>query len=185
MKRWISIIGAMVLLVPVAAYAEGDTDSSVRLQEIKDRQAISIAAEQRDSTINLCQTGKATLAQVQIADDSAVKKRLTVYSGIQKEVKAIELRMTKQGADASEVDLLIGKLQQSLDSFSEQARYTQQLAEDISTIDCLASPELYVAAIKEYKEVRQSVYASARDLKNTIMTAQQQTFNPLIDRLRI
>lgn len=173
------------MLVPVSVYAEGNIDSSVRLQEIKDRQAITIAAEQRDFTINQCQTGKTTLAQTQVVSDGAVKKRLAVYSSIQKEVKAIELRMTKQGADASEIDLLIGKLQQSLDSFSEQARYTQQLAEDISTIDCVSSPELYVAAIKEYKEARRSVYTSASELKNVIMTAQQQTFNPLIDRLRI
>lgn len=185
MKRWISIFGAVVLLLPMRVYAEGNIGNAERLQEIKDRRSIVVTSEQRDIVIQQCQAGKSKIATIQAANESAVKKRLTVYSGIQKEVKAIELRMTKQGADASEVDLFIGKLQQDLDSFSEQARYSQQLAEDITTIDCVATPELYVAATEEYKQARQSVYTSANELKNTIMTAQQQTFKPLVDRLRI
>ena len=185
MKRWISIFGAVIVLLPMSVYAEGNIDKIERLKEIKDRRSIVVTSEQRDAAVQQCQIGKNTIAIIQAASDSAVKKRLTVYSDIQKEVKAIELRMSKQGADASEIDLLIGKLQQNLDSFSEQARYSQQLAEDITTIDCATAPDLYVAAIEEYKQVRQSVYTSASELKDTITTAQQQTFNPLIDRLRI
>jgi hypothetical protein len=93
--------------------------------------------------------------------------------------------MTKQGADASEVDLLIGKLQQNLDIFIEQSRYTQLLSEAIATIDCNTSPETYVSAMQEYKDARQLLYQSAAELKNSVLAAKQQTFDPLIDRLRI
>ncbi|MEZ6331365.1 MAG: hypothetical protein R3B12_05205 [Candidatus Saccharimonadales bacterium] len=60
-----------------------------------------------------CINNKQTIKTLQTATDESAKKRIATYGAIQKEIKAIELRMSKQGADASEVDLLISKLQQS------------------------------------------------------------------------
>jgi hypothetical protein len=185
MKRYLIIVAVVAMFIPISTYAQGTIDSAGRLQEIQERRASSVAQEQRQSVVNQCQTVKTLMPQIQTASDAAVKKRLAVYASIQKEVKAIELRMTKQGADASEVDLLIGKLQQNLDIFIEQSRYTQLLSEAIATIDCNTSPETYVSAMQEYKDARQLLYQSAAELKNSVLAAKQQTFDPLIDRLRI
>ena len=185
MKLLVSIVALFILILTPAVFAEGVIGPTERLQEIKERRAVSIPEEQKPTVVAQCVQGKSQIKTIQTASDSAVRKRLVIYEAIQKEIKAIELRMTKQGADASEVDLLIGKMQQNLDSFSEQARYSQQLAEDVSIIDCAASPDVYRAATDEYIETRNKLYDTATDLKRMVVAAPNETFARLIDRLTI
>lgn len=184
------IIGAacsllLVLLASVYTYAEGPINSIDRLRDIQQNRNITISPDQRETIISKCNKGKVQIVKIQSTADVAAKKRLVVYGDIQKEIKAIELRMTKQGADASEIDLLIGKLQQNIDRFDELARYANQLSEDITSIDCLATPELYLAGTDEYKDTRLNLYDAATQLKATILEAPQSTFTPLIGRLKI
>lgn len=185
MKLFVSILLLALLTIAPAVVAEGVIGSTERLQDLQQRRSVTVSEDQRDAVIAQCSQGKTKVITIQSSTDSSVKKRLAIYESIQKEIKAIELRMSKQGADASEIDLLIGKLQQNLDAFIEQARYSQQLAEDIATIDCTASPELYKAAADEYIETRSRLYTTASELKKIIMTAPKDTFAPLADRLKI
>lgn len=181
---FISLITLTCVIAP-AVYAEGAIGPAERLQELQQRRGSTVSDDQRPVAIGRCNQGKQQVGSIQKASDNAVKKRLAIYGSIQKEIKAIELRMTKQGADASEIDLLIGKLQQDIDGFSEKARYSQQLAEDIATIDCAAHPEYYQAAAEEYVVIRSELYSVATDLKRTVTESPEKTFGPLIDRLRI
>lgn len=185
MKLYLAAFFGLLLIIAPVAYAEGIIDSGERLRDIQQQRNITIPPEQREAVIAQCAQGKVYIRSVQTSADSAIKKRLITYSEIQKELKAMELRMTRQGADASEIDLLIGKMQQDIDSFSEQARYSAQIVEDIATIDCATSPELYRAAADEYIDTRNEIKESAEQLKTTVLSAPQTTFTPLIDRLRI
>mgnify|MGYP003585561390 FL=1 len=188
MWKRLSVVISLVLMVTITSsvVAEPAGDNMSRLQAMQQKWSVAPPAnEQREYMVNRCLSGQSQFTKLQAAGDNATTKRLIAYSAIQKEVKAIELRMTKQGADASEIDLFIGKLQQNIDSFTEQSRYSQQIAQDIQTISCTNNPELYTAAIVEYSDVRRNLYNIATDLKNTIITAPQDTFAPLIGRLRI
>lgn len=185
MKFFGVLVFILVAIVTPAVYAEGAIGPTERLQELQQNRGVVVTPEQRDSVSKQCNENKPQLLTLRDAEDAAVRKRLTVYSTIQKEVKAIELRMSKQGADASEIDLFIGKLQQDLDAFTEQARYSEQLAEDIATIDCSATPEYYQAAVEEYAENREKLLATATELRSMVQDAPNTTFSPLIDRLRI
>lgn len=186
MKLILAALFFTLLAIAPSVVAEGVIGSTERLQDIQQRRGIStVAEEQKQTAISQCDEGKVKVKATQTLTDSAVKKRLAIYESIQKEIKAIELRMSKQGADASELDLLIGILQQNLDTFTEQARYSQLLAEDLSTVDCTASPELYRAGADEYMEVRNNMYTSSTELKNSILVAPNETFAPLADRLKI
>lgn len=186
MKLIISVLFFTVIAITPSVVAEGVIGSTERLQDIQQQRGISaFADDQKPTAIAQCNEGKTKIRTVQSSADSSVKKRLAIYETIQKEIKAIELRMSKQGADASELDLLIGTLQQNLDTFTEQARYAQLLAEDISTIDCNSSPELYRAAADEYMEVRNNLYTSSAELKKVIILAPKETFAPLAGRLKI
>jgi small-conductance mechanosensitive channel len=185
MKLFVTTVLLALLTITPAVVAEGVIGSTERLQELQQRRSVTVPEDQKSTIIAQCGQGKANVIVIQAATESSVKKRLAIYETIQKEIKAIELRMSKQGADASEIDLLIGKLQQNLDAFTEKARYSQQLAEDISTIDCNASPEIYKAAADEYIETRNNLYTTAAELKKIIITAPNDTFTPLADRLKI
>lgn len=185
MKLFITTILLAIVAISPVVVAEGVIGSTERLQDIQQRRSISLSDEQKSTAILQCNQGKTQIVTIQSASDSSVKKRLAIYETIQKEIKAIELRMSKQGADASEIDLLIGTLQQNLDAFTEQARYSQQLAEDISTIDCAATPELYRAAADEYMDTRNNLYSTSAELKKIIIVAPKSTFAPLADRLKI
>ena len=183
MWKRLSVVISLVLMVTITSsvVAEPAGDNMSRLQAMQQKWSVAPPAnEQREYMVNRCLSGQSQFTKLQAAGDNATTKRLIAYSAIQKEVKAIELRMTKQGADASEIDLFIGKLQQNIDSFTEQSRYSQQIAQDIQTISCTNNPELYTAAIVEYSDVRRNLYNIATDLKNTIITAPQDTFAPLI-----
>ncbi|MCB9817660.1 hypothetical protein H6795_04025 [Candidatus Nomurabacteria bacterium] len=181
------VISVLLLVMGVApnVLAEGQIDSKDRLMELQDKRSVSILPQDRAVVSEQCINNKQTIKTLQTATDESAKKRIATYGAIQKEIKAIELRMSKQGADASEVDLLIGKLQQSLDTFTEKSRYSQQLAEDITAVDCVNSPELYKAGIAEYNQTRQEMFTLASELKVTVLLSPQTTFNPLINRLRI
>lgn len=185
MKLFITTLALIIFVATPAAFAEGIIGPTERLQEIQQRRDVKFSEEQKPLVVAQCVQGKSQIVAIQASADSAIRKRLAIYETIQKEIKAIELRMTKQGADASEVDLLIGKMQQDLDSFTEQARYSQQLAEDIATIDCNTVPELYRAAADEYIDSRNKLYETATDLKRIIVVAPDETFNRLMDRLKI
>lgn len=185
MKLFLTVTTLAIITLTPSVIAEGIVGPTERLQDIQQRRATTVAEDQKSAIILQCNEGKNKITTIQLASDSSVKKRLAIYETIQKEIKAIELRMSKQGADASEIDLLIGKLQQNLDTFIEQARYSQQLAEDISTIDCNASPELYRAGADEYMEVRNNLYTTSSELKKVIIVAPNETFAPLADRLKI
>jgi hypothetical protein len=185
MKLFITTIMLTIFTLTPVVVAEGVIGSTERLQDIQQRRAITLSDDQKPAAIVQCTQGKNDIIAIQAASDSSVKKRLAIYETIQKEVKAIELRMSKQGADASEIDLLIGALQQNIDEFSEQARYSQQLAEDIRSIDCATSPDLYRAAADEYIETRNNLYTTSAELKKIILVAPKSTFAPLADRLKI
>lgn len=164
-------------------FAQADNFSQERLTGFSVKYKVSLDDNRINAIKKNCDSTKTTLKGLQITTDSAVRKRLLVYSDIQKELKALEIRLSRQGADASEIDLMIGKLQQELNQFNEYSQAHSDVVLDLVSIDCKEKPELFAAGIYELRSLRDQMQNSAEQLKNTVNESKETTFNPLVDRL--
>lgn len=184
-KRIIAIFLLFIFLGPGVAMAQDTGISEERLQEIQDKRNVTLSEQTKTRVEETCAANRIKLQTMQRDSDQSVRKRLVLFGDIQKELKALELRITRQGADASELDLLIGNITQQLDNFRELNLIHDNLVSDLNTIDCKAKPELYVAGIEELREVRKRLLDQARSLKRTVIESPNTTFLPLIERLLI
>ena len=103
---------ALVTQSPIVI-AQADNFSQERLTELSARYKVRLDDDKVNAIKQNCDSTKTILKGLQITTDSAIRKRLLVYSDIQKESKALEIRLSRQGADASEIDLMIGIHMQS------------------------------------------------------------------------
>lgn len=186
MLRIFLVLLSFIIFAPVVSFAQSDDFAEERLKEYQQKHTISLSQDQKQKVIDTCSSHRNKLLVINNANDNAVRERLFIYGNIQKELKALELRMTRQGVDASELDLLIGKIDQQLTNFiSLNQRHSNAVFALNSLGDCGQSPELYAAGIEELRTVRSELLEQAKDLKKTIIESPNTTFLPLIDRLLI
>ena len=187
MKNILISIIALTMLTSGTAFAQerGVGTPQDRLLEIKNAQELVLSDAEKTQIITTCSNAQQIIKSNQTLSSNAVKKRLVLYGTIQKELKAMELRMSKQGADASELDLLIGTIQQNIDELASVNRASQQIVDDIVSINCQDNPELYAAGLGELREYRITLLKTSTTLKDAIINAPQTTFLPLIDRLSV
>ncbi len=118
-------------------------------------------------------------------NDIAVRKRIAAYSQIQDEVKAIQLRMMRQGVDTSELDLFNGKLQAGQDSLTLAADSYGTAADDLLIIDCQKKPLQFKAGVLELNSLLNEIRSESADLRSIVHNSQESTLNPLKKRLSI
>jgi hypothetical protein len=130
-----------------------------------------------------CQAAQTVLTNMQLNTDSMIRKRIETYSALQKELIAIQLRMVRQGSDASEIDLLVGKIQQALDKFTLAGDQYGTTLQDVSIVNCVQKPEQFQAGLLLLRLQRLQLLRSATDLKNIVLSAPLYTYEPLKKRL--
>jgi len=189
-KRLLAIaVIISVLFLPLNVLAEDRPNNSLTRE---DRLTNAVAAQSLvldDSTKALiqakCQYAQAILATVQDQTESLIRKRQDTYSSIQKDLQTIKLRMIRQGADASETDLLTGKIQQSLDSFTLQAdRYGVSL-NDVISVNCVQKPEQFKAGLVLMRQQRSKLLDSAVALRKMVSDSNENVFKQLKERLML
>ena len=193
MIRYLIAAFGIILIGSISAtsYAQqnsGDTDNShkERLKALNfDTAQVNLPDTQRVLILQGCKNTQSNISAMQSQTDIEVSKRFVTYSKVQKELKALELRILKQGADASEIDLLIGKLQQQLGQLEYASRDHRQITADLVKLDCKTEPELFKNGIVGLRAIRTDLLNAASDLKATINESSNVTFNPLIDRLTL
>jgi hypothetical protein len=114
-----------------------------------------------------------------------MEERHTFYTGIQQELQAIKLRMVRQGADASETDLLTGKIQQGLDDFGLKAADYQVSLSDVVSVACQQQPEYFRAGLIVMRLKRAILLDSAVQLKAVVQDSDDSIFSQLKQRLVI
>lgn len=184
-------IAATILSIPFESVTAQDSSAGItgtresRLNQAVIEQNVSISDVQRALLIEKCQNAQLLLRQQQEKTDKLVRLRIETYETIQKELQAIKLRMGRQGVDASEIDLLIGKLQQGLDKFTLASNAYGAAIDDISTIDCAQKPEQFLAGLLVARTKRALLHESAANLKRILEVAQDGTFYQLKKRLTV
>jgi hypothetical protein len=93
--------------------------------------------------------------------------------------------MMRQGADASETDLLTGKIQQALDQFTIQADHYGTALDDVINVDCVQKPEQFRAGLVVMRLQRSELLNQANNLKTILNNADNNIFTPLKKRLTI
>jgi hypothetical protein len=183
------IIAVCALFVPLRALAEEGGNTLItrddRLSKAAIEQQIVLDDVSKSIIQNKCRASQDIVKGIQDKTDMLVRKRLILYSDIQKELQAIKLRMIRQGADASETDLLTGRLQQSLDNFTIQANKYGLALDDTINVDCINKPEQFRAALFILKVQRAKLLDLSLELKNTMANSQSNVFDQLKKRLVI
>lgn len=178
-----------VFFLPLKVLAEtgsgGISTKDERLLKAVQETKISLDDTAKTDIAAKCKNAQIVLKTLQDEADFTIRERITAYSGIQKDLQAIKLRMAKQGADASETDLLTGKIQQLLDEFTLQADKYGVALDDIISIDCAQKPEQFKAGLIMMRVERANLLQSADGLKKIIQNADNDIFNQLKKRLSI
>ncbi|MEI6237035.1 MAG: hypothetical protein WCP03_00335 [Candidatus Saccharibacteria bacterium] len=182
-------IAVSVIFTPLYAFAEDNISTAnnreERLTKAVAEQQIVLDDATKLTIQNRCITSQDILKGIQASSDLLVRKRLDLYSDIQKELQAIKLRMIKQGADASETDLLTGKLQQGLDNFTIQANSQGTALDDAIGTDCVQKPEQFRVALLILRVQRVKLLDSAANLKSIMNNSINSIFDQLKKRLVI
>lgn len=178
------LIGALFIPLNVIAQQSPSTSDTRLSQAVADQQ-LTLDDATKNLTIEKCQAAQTEITQLQDKTDKLVRLRTDTYSTIQKELQAIKLRMGRQGVDASEIDLLIGKLQQGLDKFTLAADSYGTALDDIESVDCVQKPEQFRAGIVVARAKQAQLYTAASDIKKILTTADTTTFEQLKKRLTV
>jgi regulatory protein YycI of two-component signal transduction system YycFG len=164
----------------------GSIDSiDARLSQAVNTQNIVLDDATRAKIASGCKAAQNSLRNTQTNIDSLVKKRVDIYSSMQKDLQIIKLRMNRQGADASETDLLTGKIQQQLDRFTIQADKYGTVLSDVIAVDCSQKPEYFKAGLVLLRTQKNKLLEEANGLKSMIQKSDKDTFEPLKKRLII
>ena len=135
------------------------------------------------SIVANCQKSRVALNRVEQVATTAIEERNSLYTNIQQELQAIKLRMFRQGADASETDLLTGKVKQSLEDFSAKATDYQKALTEVASIDCQQQPELFQANLIVMRLKRALLLESSLQLKTVFENSEKDVFGQLKRRL--
>lgn len=178
------IIVIVTFLIPINAYAQNEfSTTESRLAGAQQKQGVFLDDAAKANVINNCQKVQNTLVVSRQNSDKNIQKRIVFYSDVQKELQAIELRMMRQGVDSSEMDLLIGKIQQSLDEFTVKADEYGVVLSDLIIVDCKSKPEQFYGGVVELRQKRAELNSSASKLKDVLADSKSSTFIPLKNRL--
>jgi hypothetical protein len=185
----IMAVAITVIFLPLNTIAEDNiansTNRDERLNKAVADQQIVLDESTKAFLQSKCQSAQLILSNIQNETEGLIRKRLDTYSDIQKELQAIKLRMIRQGADASETDLLTGKIQQSLDAFTIQAdRYGTSL-DDVVLVDCVQKPEQFKTALLLMRTQRSKLLDLANELKSIMNGSDNNVFKQLKKRLII
>ena len=173
-------------LVGLPVFAQQITDSpEARLSQAVTDYGVSLSDSRKADTVLYCQTTQVYLNKLRLEADRAVDQRIIAYTTVQKELQAIKLRMNRQGADASEADLLTGKIQQNLDDFEKYASDYQTALFDTTGINCQQQPEYFQAGLMLVRIKRSQLLSAATDLKDIVINSDNNIFDQLKRRLVI
>jgi len=191
LKRLITLsLVCTILFLPIRAIAEnpglpiGYNREDRLLKEVESQQIV-LDDTTKSMIQSKCSNAQNILQSVQDESDKLIRQRIDTYSDIQKELQAIKLRMIRQGSDASETDLLTGKLQQGLDKFTIQADSYGMALDDVVNVDCQQKPEQFKAALVVMRIQRSMLLDLAQDLKSTMHDSDESIFAQLKKRLTI
>jgi hypothetical protein len=180
----IAVISA-ALFLPLEVLAENSTTREDRLAKAVLDQQLVLDDSAKALLQTKCQNSQIILNNIQDQTESLIRKRLDIYSSIQKDLQIIKLRMIRQGADASETDLLTGKIQQALDAFTLQADKYGTLLNDVVTVNCQQKPEQFKAGLVLMRSQRIKLLDLAKDLKAIVVNSDNDTFKQLKERLKL
>jgi len=168
-----------------ASSSDGQLSREQRLTNAVNGQKLALDDVKKAILVQKCQAAQESLLKLQEKSDKLVELRADTYGTFQKELQAIKLRMARQGVDASEIDLLIGKIQQGLDTFTLVADAYGTSLDDVIAVDCTQKPEQFQAGLVVLRAKRATLLASADNLKRVMDHAKQNTFSQLKKRLTV
>lgn len=188
-KSFLLLFIAMAIVIPTqfvsAQEATINPSGTVsdRLKKAISDQGLVVSDTTRATIQAKCQNAQIQLSDIQRTTEALVRKRIDIYSGLQKDLIAIQLRMVRQGSDASEVDLLTGKIQQGLDKFTITADAYGTSLSDTVAVNCVEKPEQFQAGLILLRTKRAQLLSAATELKNIMLSAPTNTYEPLKKRM--
>jgi hypothetical protein len=187
--RILILVFMTAILLPINAAAETAQNSvdsvTGRLQKAVIDNNIKLDDVTKASIASKCLIAQAYLKDIQDDVPAQIQLRINAYSEIQKELLGIKLRMKRQGADASETDLLTGKLRLALDKFGLQSANYRQALDDIIQVDCQTNPEYFMAGLIVMRAQRTQLLEDSKDLKSILNNSKVNIFDQLKKRLVI
>jgi hypothetical protein len=183
-----SLLVALILL-PAVVFAQSVqfdlAEVNSRLQKAVSDNGVVLEETAKTTLVAKCATAQLYLKEIQNDTPSQIQLRTNTYSEIQKELQAIKIRMKRQGADASETDLLTGKLQQALDKFNAQAVIYQQSLDDLIKVNCQENPEYFQAGLIVMRAQRAKLLDYSLNLQSIMDNSKVNIFDQLKKRLKI
>lgn len=183
--KYLIIIFGLLFIVSTPVIAQQKISSTDHLQVLYNEQQITYTPEKLQDVATRCGDSQKRLLSLQRQNSILVQKRVSVYNDLQKEMKALELRLARQGADASELDLLIGKQQVALEALNNTQKNYDSLLSDLRAINCAENPGLYLAGVSEIYKMQQKLREAAKDVYTILQESPKTTFFPLAERLTI
>lgn len=185
--KFVTLLFLVAVFLPVVASAEDFSPETPqdRLTRALQVQGLSLGDTDKQNLSQKCQGAQQKLSTLRDATDTKVRQRIDDFTVVQKELLAMKLRMARQGVDASEIDLLIGKIQQAIDTFLLSSNTYGSTIDDLLSINCAERPELFKAGLILLRAQNLLLIQSADDMNSIIDKSDELAFNQLSRKLRL
>lgn len=170
-----------------SAFAQGPkaTSTNQRLDNLVAKYEILLSEAEISEIVLSCAQKQQKILSIQSQIDKSVSLRMQIYTEVINQISAVEHRVMRQGADASELDMLIGRVQILLNELTESAADYGLVADDSRLINCQNKPERFSASLKELQAIHYRIVSISDELVSVIKDSPKTTFNPLSERLSI
>jgi hypothetical protein len=183
----LAILFLFALSLPLSVVGAQSAQQEVekRLKSAVEERKITLTQEDKQDIQKKCKASQEIIRESQTDANRAVSKRTEIYQDLKKELQALSLRFSRQAVDASELDLLVGKLTQGLDSFNQKSDTLNGAYQDALIINCKNKPEEFKAAVIILRAQHSYVYEESQDLRALFANAKTNTYPQLKERLTV
>jgi hypothetical protein len=182
-RTLLSCSAVIIITLPITVSAESATTADDRLNQAVSAQQLVLVPDTKAIVASRCVAAQAQISQTSSRTASIIKLDIDTYGSIKNDLLAIKLRLARQGVDGSEIDLLVGKMQELTDNLTISGSVYTGTLDDITSIDCINKPEEFMAGLVLARAQLVQVQSSANHLKELLSDSSTTTFSQIIKRL--
>lgn len=139
-----------------------------RIQQKKAAIKTSFSRAQQSRIKARCKAAQGKITTVSAKAKALKTTRISVYQKISEKLAELSSKLKEAGVDTTEMNGQITELNNQIATFQTQLNNTHQAAVDASSIDCVADPSGFKAALESLRADREALAKTSAGIKTYI-----------------
>ena len=181
----LAVLGIIFWSSAVPLYAQSTEDSLARLKSQVQSQNATLSEESKSKVADSCQTAQSSLKTIRQKEQRIHRERSEVYLDVQNEMDALQLRLKRQGLDASGAVIVLMNYRELTDQYERLSKIYNEALYDVSTIDCRSNPEAFNAGVLLVRQKRAELLANTNTIQYFVNNDVKNQFSAVKRQLKV